>query len=79
MRNDSDRYSTLDDMKLAVKHDLRQYQSRAECPIAAILIKITRFQNLATRKHFRKYVRHLAMTFANLRTLLYKSNIHYFG
>ena len=26
-----DRYSTLDDMGLVVEHDLRQYQSRAEC------------------------------------------------
>ena len=43
MRNEYDRYSTLDDMKLVVEHDLRQYQSRAECLIVALLSKFSRF------------------------------------
>ena len=43
LRNEYDRYSTLDDMKLVVEHDMRQYQRRAECLIVALLSKFSRF------------------------------------
>ena len=45
-----DRYSTLDDMKLAVEHDLRQHQSRAECPCRCPCLKIFQISMLDNAK-----------------------------
>ena len=53
MRNDYDRYSTLDDMKPVVEHDFGLTNAERSAPSLPFSLKFSRFQNLATRKHFR--------------------------